>query len=272
MKEADTLKRDESVKKSEVAAEAGPKKTSRPSTAKRPQNPLIPPPNGSADEPGWWRLVAGEPESRGFSVAGDSNSLSAKLTAMLIPVLLAVLILVLLKDYAATADPSNSHRPVAAGFMPETTIENRPDASNPKPAEAVALVIEPPVETEGTLEVEEKAEAADTLTAEIEVTPDVESEVASEAEVISELEVAVETQLEAEKDVAAEKENKPEVVTVGGILYSRDNPSAIIGGRVVHVGDIVSDATIVGITKDRVLFEKPGQRWGRKVQEAVAAP
>jgi hypothetical protein len=40
----------------------------------------------------------------------------------------------------------------------------------------------------------------------------------------------------------------------------------------VHVGDVVSDAKVVGITKDKVVFEKLGQRWGCRVLEAVATP
>ena len=104
--------------------------------------------------------------------------------------------------------------------------------------------------------------------------------------VIAKVEQEAPVQVEQEKPVdeadaieAASAESliaEPKVefdeITVKGILYSRDNPTAIIGDRIVHVGDVVLEATVVGITKDTVLFEKPGQRWSCNVQEAVATP
>lgn len=256
MKEADRCGRDESAVKSEGAASVQSKSLA----AKRPQNPLIPPAGGCSDAPGWWRLVAGDTKAQGFSVVGDSNSLSVKLTAMLIPALLIVLILVLLKDYSARADFANSRGPVAAGFVAQTPVADERGGLNQEPAESVAAAI---VQiSEARVETETKAESS----VEVEkdpVTPDTGG---------SEAETMANTGCDGmpEKDAAPETKTQPEPVTVKGILYSRDNPSAIIGDRIVHVGDMVLDATVVGITKDRVVFEKPGQRWGRRVQEAVA--
>jgi hypothetical protein len=253
MKEADMCGRNESAVKSESAASVQSKSL----VVRRPQNPLIPPAGGYSDAPGWWRPVA-----------GDSNSLSTKLTAMLIPVLLTVLILVLLKDYFARGDFANSHRPVVAGFVARTQVEEEPDAFNMEPAESVAPAMvrigQPPLQVETmaqtVAEVEQEAVIPDDSGVEREATPNTGCQ------------IACETDVECKTHPASETEPKPEVVTVNGILYSGDNPSAIIGGRIVHVGDIVLDATVVGITRDRVLFEKPGQKWGRRVQEAVEKP
>ncbi len=53
---------------------------------------------------------------------------------------------------------------------------------------------------------------------------------------------------------------------VKGILYSQDNPSAVIGNRIVHKGDKVLGATVVRINEDSVEFEMDGKRWTQKVQ------
>lgn len=53
---------------------------------------------------------------------------------------------------------------------------------------------------------------------------------------------------------------------VRGIVYSEDNPTAVIGDRIVHEGDIVLDATVVRINKDSVEFELNGKKWTQKVQ------
>jgi len=55
-------------------------------------------------------------------------------------------------------------------------------------------------------------------------------------------------------------------ITLKGIVYSEDDPSAIIGTEIVHEGSIVSGATVVKINKDSVEFERNGKRWTQKVQ------
>lgn len=52
---------------------------------------------------------------------------------------------------------------------------------------------------------------------------------------------------------------------VKGIVYSEDNPSAVIGAKIVHEGEKVFGATIVNINKDSVEFEMDGKRWTQKV-------
>ena len=60
-------------------------------------------------------------------------------------------------------------------------------------------------------------------------------------------------------------------LVVRGILFSRDNPSAVVGTEVVHEGDKVLGATIVRINKDSVEFEKNGERWSQRVESRKIA-
>jgi hypothetical protein len=53
---------------------------------------------------------------------------------------------------------------------------------------------------------------------------------------------------------------------IKGIVYSEDNPSAIIGSQIVHEGDEVSGATVIRINKNSVEFEMNGKKWTQKVQ------
>jgi len=63
--------------------------------------------------------------------------------------------------------------------------------------------------------------------------------------------------------------NKPKqgVIIVRDIVYSHDRPSAVIGTKIVYVGDEVNDATIVKINRDSIEFEKDEKRWVQKVRE-----
>ncbi|KPJ66766.1 MAG: hypothetical protein AMJ43_07105 [Coxiella sp. DG_40] len=63
--------------------------------------------------------------------------------------------------------------------------------------------------------------------------------------------------------------NRPETgkIIVKGIVYSKDNPSAVIADRIVHEGDKVLDATVIKINKDSVEFEMNNERWTQKVQQ-----
>jgi hypothetical protein len=53
--------------------------------------------------------------------------------------------------------------------------------------------------------------------------------------------------------------------TVVGILYSKENPCALINREVVHEGDITGGVKVVKINKHKVDFEKNGERWTQKV-------
>jgi hypothetical protein len=60
---------------------------------------------------------------------------------------------------------------------------------------------------------------------------------------------------------------KPQKLVVKGILYSGDNPSAIIGTQIVHEGEKVSSgATVIKINKGSVEFEMDGKKWEQNVE------
>ena len=54
---------------------------------------------------------------------------------------------------------------------------------------------------------------------------------------------------------------------VKGILYSEDNPSAVIGNQIVHEGETVRGVSVIKISKDSVEFEMNGKRWTQKVRQ-----
>ena len=54
-------------------------------------------------------------------------------------------------------------------------------------------------------------------------------------------------------------------IVVRGILYSDDQPSAIIGTQIVQVGNEIMGARIIGITRHAVEFAKDGQTWMQEV-------
>jgi len=54
---------------------------------------------------------------------------------------------------------------------------------------------------------------------------------------------------------------------VKGIVYSKDNPAAVIGNQIVHEGDKVLDVVIVKINENSVEFEANNKKWTQKVQK-----
>jgi len=91
-------------------------------------------------------------------------------------------------------------------------------------------------------------------------------------------EMAARINAEAQAKVDAVKQNQantdttqPQTTAVGelsvtGILFSDDNPSAVVGTRIAHVGDVIAGAKIVKINKKSVEFEKDGQTWTKTVE------
>ena len=55
-------------------------------------------------------------------------------------------------------------------------------------------------------------------------------------------------------------------LAITGILYSEDNPSAIVGGAIVREGDMIDDVKVVKIRKNIVEFEKNGEKWTQGTQ------
>lgn len=58
-----------------------------------------------------------------------------------------------------------------------------------------------------------------------------------------------------------------EQLAVKGILFSEDNPAAVIGIEIVHVNDEIAGVKVIKIMQDSVEFEKDGKRWVQKVQK-----
>ncbi len=53
---------------------------------------------------------------------------------------------------------------------------------------------------------------------------------------------------------------------VKGILYSEDNPSAVIGNSIVHEGETIRGVSVIKISTDSVEFEMNGKKWTQKVR------
>jgi hypothetical protein len=65
---------------------------------------------------------------------------------------------------------------------------------------------------------------------------------------------------------AAQSKENTDRPTVKGIVYSEDNPCAVIGERIVSVGGVVQGATVVKINPDSVEFAKGDEIWTQKVE------
>ena len=50
-----------------------------------------------------------------------------------------------------------------------------------------------------------------------------------------------------------------------GILYTDDNPLAIVGGKIVGEGDVVGGVKVIKIHNDNVEFERSGKRWVQRM-------
>lgn len=56
-------------------------------------------------------------------------------------------------------------------------------------------------------------------------------------------------------------------IDIKDILFSVDKPSAVVGNRIVYVGDKVGGAAIVKINKDSIEFEKDDKRWIQTIND-----
>jgi hypothetical protein len=54
---------------------------------------------------------------------------------------------------------------------------------------------------------------------------------------------------------------------VDGILFSPDNPSTLIDGQLLKIGDSIYGAEVVAIDRRIVTFEKSGKTWEQRVCE-----
>jgi hypothetical protein len=63
-------------------------------------------------------------------------------------------------------------------------------------------------------------------------------------------------------------EPKPTHGLVTGIVYSEDEPTAVVDRKIVHEGDVIYGITVVKIYQDSVKFSKKSKSWEQKVQQA----
>ena len=71
------------------------------------------------------------------------------------------------------------------------------------------------------------------------------------------------------------KQDARQDLEVKGVLVSEDKPAAIIGTRLVHKGDELTEIpglTVIGIEWDGVEFELGGERWKQTVSSPAEAP
>jgi thioredoxin 1 len=54
-------------------------------------------------------------------------------------------------------------------------------------------------------------------------------------------------------------------VSLTGIIYSEDNPMAIVNDKTVHEGDVVGEVKVVKIHKDGVEFETAERKWSQSL-------
>lgn len=57
-------------------------------------------------------------------------------------------------------------------------------------------------------------------------------------------------------------------VSLTGIIYSEDNPMAIVNSKIVHEGDVVDEVKIVKIHKDSIDLERAERRWSQSLPTA----
>jgi hypothetical protein len=60
-------------------------------------------------------------------------------------------------------------------------------------------------------------------------------------------------------------------VSLTGIIYSEDNSSAMIDGKIVKEGDIIDGITVVKINKNDVELEKDGVKWTQRARKATGS-
>ncbi len=57
-----------------------------------------------------------------------------------------------------------------------------------------------------------------------------------------------------------------DALVITGIVFSKDDPMAVINGQIVRPGDTVGSAKVLGIGKDFIVFEEKDKRWKQMVQ------
>ncbi|MBN1124222.1 MAG: hypothetical protein JXA82_04380 [Sedimentisphaerales bacterium] len=64
-----------------------------------------------------------------------------------------------------------------------------------------------------------------------------------------------------------DKKEEPELGRVTGVLYSTQNPSVVIDGEILGIGEQIHGVTVAAVNQDSVELTKGQIRWNQKVQE-----
>jgi len=161
--------------------------------------------------------------------------------AILVPILLVVFIIVLMKVLGA---PSSKK----ATWSPEP---------KPKPATTVTVSL---ADTGIDWQMPDPypADLRDPMQLTDEMTAQIEAEAKGKSQT-----VAV---TPGDTGATEQPPGTPQELLVKGILFSDDNPAAVVGARIAHVGDTVAGATIVKITRTEVEFKKDSESWTQTVE------
>ncbi len=62
---------------------------------------------------------------------------------------------------------------------------------------------------------------------------------------------------------------EPRFGVVTAILYCEDEPMILMEDQILHEGGLMHDVKILKIHADKVEFEKSGEKWDQRVQEAA---
>jgi len=223
----------------------------RPS-AEFPQNPRIPGSNQQLRQPGVAHAKTGEATAavggrpllqvvkKLFAPRPGVSSTRQKATVLLVPVLAVVLVVVLAKSLGISSleakEPVIPEPTTPVGAVPTGITWQKPD---PYPT---------------------------ALRDPMQLTEDMAAQIQAKADAEAQAKADALTQKQTETDPTGPQVNKVGELTVKGILFSDDNPSAVVGTRIAHVGDIIAGATIVKINRKSVEFEKDGEIWTETVE------
>lgn len=208
--------------------------------ANAPQNPQIPgshqrskrPEAAPAGNKGALQKVA----KRIFGTKQDATPARQKMMMLLMPLLLVVFVVMLGRfvdiPFLTTKEPV---APEAADSTPAVAVSSKINWQKPVPYPAG---LRDPMQLTAAMTAQIKAKA-DAIAA-----------------------------AEAQRQAIAAGPEETEVgeLTVKGILFSIDKPSAVIGTRIAHAGDVIAGATIVKINKNSVDFERDGETWTQTVE------
>jgi len=57
-------------------------------------------------------------------------------------------------------------------------------------------------------------------------------------------------------------------VSLTGIFYTENNPTAVVNGKIVHEDDVIGDVRVLKIHKHKVEFERSSRRWSQTMPAA----